>query len=142
MLKFQLIVFLNNIMITVIKFLDGQNENLITIVLIMYSVSSSLVELFRLRLLLLNCRGANSFHELKNVNGVQYMTLSEACLALDLIDDDEESSRTMQEAVSWMMPDSIRLLIVRILIYCQPVHPDELWKNFKDALSENFLGLY
>ena len=48
----------------------------------------------------------------------------------------------MQEAVSWMMPGSIRLLFVRILIHCQPVHPDELWKNFKDALSEDFLRLY
>ena len=24
----------------------------------------------------------------------------------------------------------------------QPVHPDELWKNFKDALSEDFLRFY
>ena len=40
----------------------------------MYSDSPSQVELFRLRLLLLNCRGAKSFYELKNVNGVQYMT--------------------------------------------------------------------
>ena len=36
----------------------------------MYSVSPSQVELFRLRLLLLNCRGAKSFDELTNVNGM------------------------------------------------------------------------
>ena len=107
----------------------------------MYFVSPSQVELFRLRLLLLNCRGAKSFNELKNLNGVQYMTFSEACLALGLIDDDEEWSRAMQEAVSWMMPGT-RLLFVCILIHCQPVHPDELWENFKDALSEDFLRLY
>ena len=46
------------------------------------------------------CRGVKSFDELKNVNGVQYMTFSETCLALGLIDDDEEWSRAMQEAVS------------------------------------------
>ena len=90
----------------------------------MYSVSPSQVELFRLRLLLLNYRGAKSFDELKNVSGVQYMTFSEACLALGLID--QEWSRAMQEAVSWMMPGSIRLLFVRILIHCQPLHPDKL----------------
>ena len=78
----------------------------------MYSVSPSQVELFRLRLFLLNCRGAKSFDELKNLNGVQYMTFSEACLALGLIDDDEERSRAMQEAVSWIIPSSIRLLFV------------------------------
>ena len=70
------------------------------------------------------------------------MTFPEACLALGLIDDDEEWSRALQKAVSWMMPGSIRLLFVRILIHCQPVHPNELWDNFKDALSENFLRLY
>ena len=41
-----------------------------------------------------------------------------------------------------MMRGSIRLLFVRILIHCQPVHPDEFWENFKDALSEGFLRLY
>ena len=40
----------------------------------MYYVSPSQVELFRLRLRLLNCRGTKSFDELKNVNGVEYMT--------------------------------------------------------------------
>ena len=96
----------------------------------MYSVSPSQVELFRLRLLLLNYRGAKSFDELKNVNGAQYMTFSEACLALGLIYDDAWS-RAMQEAVSWMMPGSIRQFFVRILIHCQYVHPDELRKILK-----------
>ena len=41
-----------------------------------------------------------------------------------------------------MMPGNIRLLFVLILIYCQPVHSDDLWENFKDALSENFERLY
>ena len=70
------------------------------------------------------------------------MTFSEACLALGLIDDDEKWSRAMQEAISWMMPGCIRLLFVRILIHCQPVHSDELWENFKDSLLEDFLRLY
>ena len=48
----------------------------------------------------------------------------------------------MQEAVSWMIPGCMRLLFVRILIHCQPVHPDVLGENFKDALSEDFLRLY
>ena len=48
----------------------------------------------------------------------------------------------MQEAISWMMPGSIRLLLVPIMIHCQPVHPNELRENFKDASSENFLRLY
>ena len=30
----------------------------------------------------------------------------------------------------------LRLLFVRILIYCQPMHSDEFRENFKDALSD------
>ena len=98
---------------------------------LMYLVSPSQVELFRLRLLLLHCKGATSFDDLKNVNGVQYQTFSEVCLALGLIEDDEEWCRAMQKAVSWMMPRSLRQLFVRILIHYQPIHPDQLWKILK-----------
>ena len=65
-----------------------------------------------MRLLLLHCKGATSFDDLKNINGVQYQLFSEICLALGLIDDDEEWCRAMQESVSWMMPRSLRQLFV------------------------------
>ena len=78
----------------------------------MHFVSTSYVKLFQLRLLLLNCRATKSFDELKNLNGVQYMTFPKACLALGVIDDDEEWSRAMQEAVSCMMPGTMRVLFV------------------------------
>ena len=84
----------------------------------MYSISPSQVELFRLRLPLLHCKGATSFDDLKNVNGVQYPIFSEVCLALYLIEDDKELSRAMQEAVTWIMPRSLRQLFVRLLIHC------------------------
>ena len=51
----------------------------------MYTVSPNQLKLFRLRLLLSNYRGAKSVDELKNVNGVQNMTFSKACLALGLV---------------------------------------------------------
>ena len=61
----------------------------------MYSVSPSQVHLYRLRLLLLHCKGSTSFDDLKNVNCVQYQSLSEICLALGIIEDDEEWCRAM-----------------------------------------------
>ena len=48
----------------------------------------------------------------------------------------------MQEAVNWMMPCSLRHLFVRILIHCQPISPEQLWKNFKDGLSKDFMHLH
>ena len=95
-----------------------------------------------MRLLLLHCKGATSFDDLKNVNGVLYQTFSEVCLALGLMEDDEEWCRAIQKAVSWMMPRSLRPLFVRILIRCKPIHPDQLWDNFKDTLSKDFIHLY
>ena len=37
-----------------------------------------------------------------------------------------------------MMPQRLRRLFVRILIHCQPLHPEELWDEFKDDMSEDF----
>ena len=50
-----------------------------------YSVSPSSVELFHLRLLLLNIKGATSFENLKTVNGVIYDMFVETCLDCLLI---------------------------------------------------------
>ena len=104
----------------------------------MYSVSPTQYELFHLRLLLLHVKGAINFDSLKTVNGEIQPTFSATCLALGLISDDEEWTRAMQEATLWMMPRQLRQLFVRILIHCQPIHPEELWDKFKDSMSEDF----
>jgi len=56
----------------------------------MYSVSPAQTELFHLRLLLLTVKGATSFNDLKTVNREFYQLFSAACLALGLIEDDDE----------------------------------------------------
>ncbi|XP_036150735.1 uncharacterized protein LOC118648518, partial [Monomorium pharaonis] len=105
----------------------------------MYSVSPTQIELFHLRLLLLTIKGATSFNNLRTVNGETYQTFSETCLALGLIEDDDEWIRAMNEAVEWMMPRQLRKLFVRILLHCQPLHPEQLWKSFKVAISEDYI---
>ncbi|XP_070165618.1 LOW QUALITY PROTEIN: uncharacterized protein [Polyergus mexicanus] len=62
-----------------------------------------------------------------------------ACLALGLIEDDDEWKQAMNEAVGWMMPRQLRRLFVRILLYCQPLHPEELWESFKLVMSEDYI---
>lgn len=93
----------------------------------MYSVSPTQIELFHLRLLLLTVTGTISFDDLKTVNGETYQSFSETCLALGLIEDDNEWIRAMNEGVRWMMPRQLRKLFICILIHCQPLHPEELW---------------
>ena len=29
-------------------------------------------------------------------------------------------------------------MFIRILIHCQPLHPEKLWEEFKDAMSQDF----
>ncbi|KYM93650.1 ATP-dependent DNA helicase PIF1, partial [Cyphomyrmex costatus] len=104
----------------------------------MYSVSPTQIELFHLRLLLLTIKGATSSNDLKTVNGKICQSFS-TCLALGLIEDDDEWIRAMNEAVGWMMPRQLRRLFVRILLHCQPLHPEQLWENFKVAMSEDYI---
>ncbi|XP_044597772.1 uncharacterized protein LOC123274271 [Cotesia glomerata] len=103
----------------------------------MYSVSPAQSELFHLRILLLHSKGARNYEELRTVNGVIHNTFTETCLAAELIEDDDEWKRTLNEAVIWMMPRQLRCLFVRILIHCKPLHPNELWNKFKEAMSED-----
>ena len=105
----------------------------------MYSVSPTEIELFHLRILLLNVKGATCYNDLKTVNGELHQTFTSSCLALGLIEDNEEWKRAMNEASIWMMPRQLRLLFVRILIHCQPVHSKELWDEFQVAMSEDYI---
>ena len=57
---------------------------------------------------------------------------------MGLIEDDDEWIRAMNEAITWMIPGSLRKLFVRILIHCQPINPHELWQKFKIPMSENY----
>lgn len=108
----------------------------------MYSVSPTQIELFHLRLLLLTVKGVTSFNDLRTVNGEFCQSFSAACLALGLIEDDDEWKKAMNEVVGWMMPRQLRRLFVRILLHCQPLHPEELWENFKVAMSEDYIRYF
>ncbi|XP_044005604.1 uncharacterized protein LOC122850538 [Aphidius gifuensis] len=108
----------------------------------MYSISPSQVELFHLGLLLLKVKGATSFENIRTIDGVMHDTYRSACLALGLIEDDEEWDRAMTEGEVWMMPKQLRHLFVRILIHCCPVKPEILWENYKDSMSDDLKKKY
>uniref|UniRef100_A0ABD2WAL1 Helitron helicase-like domain-containing protein n=1 Tax=Trichogramma kaykai TaxID=54128 RepID=A0ABD2WAL1_9HYME len=108
----------------------------------MYSVSPTQSELYHLRLLLLHKKGATSYKDLLTVNDIYHNTFTDACLALGLIEDDNEWHIAMNEAVHWMMPNSLRKLFVLILIHCNPIHPERLWDTFKQSLSEDYTKKY
>ena len=60
------------------------------------------------------------------------------CLAMGLIENDDEWRRTISEGAAYMMPSVLRRLFVGILIHCHPSNPSILWNEFKDKLSEDY----
>ena len=104
----------------------------------MYAVNPSQIELFRLRILLLRVKGATSFEDLKTVNGNIQETFTAACLAHGFIENGQKWSQAMNEASLYMMPKQIRNVFVRILIHCNPLKTEQLWADYKEAMSVDF----
>ena len=104
----------------------------------MYSVSPKDVERFHKRLLLLHVIRANSYEDLRTVNGYLADTFKEACRLRNLLDDDQEWRRCLQEAAMAQMPSQMRLLFVTLCVFCDVANPLDLWNEFKDDLPEDY----
>lgn len=91
-------------------------------------------ELCRLRLLLLNTKGAKSFEDLRRdpfAPNLIHPTFGAACIARGLIVTDEEWIMCMDEAARERMPYQLRRLFVTILVHNSPAEPLALWEKFK-----------
>lgn len=108
-----------------------------------YQVSPSAGELYFLRLLLLHRQGATSFEDLKTIPPDEQpaATFKEACLRLGLLTSDQQNSLALEEVCSHSGPKAIREFFVSLLIYSQPANPRQLWMDFRDQMSEDFLHL-
>ena len=105
----------------------------------LYFVHPRDAERFSLRLLLLHVTGAQSYQDLRTIDGVVHATFRGAALACGLLDTDREWADCLQEAAAWQSPYQLRQLFVVILLSCNPSNPDELWNRFSTDLSEDFL---
>ena len=103
-----------------------------------YSVHPSHRECFFLRLLLLEIRGPTSFSYLRTIDGQTFNTYREACLALNLLEDDNHWDTTMAEASVSCTPISLRNLFAIILKTCEVSNPLVLWQKYKNELSEDY----
>ena len=108
----------------------------------MYSVSPRDRERFYLRLLLLHVRGSRSFDELRKYDDIQYDTFEAACRARGLLIDDTEWDRTLSDAATTASPRQMRELFVTILANCEPSDPCQLWDDYKEYMSEDFLFVH
>ncbi|MCP4486968.1 MAG: hypothetical protein GY820_06565, partial [Gammaproteobacteria bacterium] len=95
----------------------------------MYTVTPREIERFHLRLLLLYTKGAESFDDLKTVDGQMCASFYDAAREKGLLDTDDEWDRCLTEASSFKMPHQMRHLFATILLFCEPSDAETLWKN-------------
>ena len=117
----------------------SKRKNASKIVARMYNVSPSDSERFHLRLLLLHVIGASSFADLRTHNGITFQTFREAALQRGLLLDDNEWQHCLEESSVFKMPAQLRQLFSYICIFQSPHNALQLWNNFKDSMSEDYL---
>jgi len=96
-------------------------------------------EKFYLRLLLKHKAGATSYQSLQSVDGVEHPTFKAACIAMNLLQDDQQWHECLEEAAQIASPSQVRQLFCNILLQCEPSDPRGLFDIFQDAMSEDFL---
>lgn len=108
----------------------------------MSAVSPKDQERFYLRLLLQHVRGAQSFNDLKTVNGVVQETFKRAAIKLNLLEDDTEWERCLYDASSVCMPPQVRMTFALIYVFNSPKNPAELFEVYKEFLLADYIKHY
>ncbi|GBL76140.1 hypothetical protein AVEN_234426-1 [Araneus ventricosus] len=107
-----------------------------------YTINPRQTECFYLRLLLVNVTGPLSFQDIRKVDGQQYPTYKDACLALGLLEDDNQWDSMLAEAALNCTGTQIRLLFAIVLTTCFPARAQMLWDNHKDSMTDDILYRY
>ncbi|XP_028085778.1 uncharacterized protein LOC114286752 [Camellia sinensis] len=96
-------------------------------------------ERYYLRMLLNKVRGAESFEHIRIVNGVVHITFKSACIALGLLDDDNEWHEALAEASNWASATKLRHMYCTMIMFSDITNPVELWerhwKSFTDDIQ-------
>jgi hypothetical protein len=105
----------------------------------MYFVHPAAGEQYYLRILLNIVCGATSFENLRTINGIIYPSFKEACIALGLLQNDEEWDQCLKEAEQMQTGIQLRKLFAILLLFCEVTRPEVLWETHISALSDDIL---
>ena len=94
-------------------------------------------ERYYLRMLLHKVRGAESFDDIKTVNGILHPTFKAACGALGLLDDDNEWHAALTEASTWATAKKLRNMYCTILMFSEVTNPLALWEFHWKSLTDD-----
>ena len=76
---------------------------------------------------------------LHTVDGILYPSFKEACIALGLLQDDEEWNQCLKEAGQIKTGIQLRKLFATLLLFCEVTRPEVLWEKNISALSDDIL---
>jgi hypothetical protein len=83
-------------------------------------------------------KGAESYEDLRTVDGELCETFQGACEKRGLLQNDLEWNTCLSEAAETQNASQLRSLFSNILLHCQPANPLTLWEAHKLSLSEDF----
>ena len=83
--------------------------------------------------------GVTSFENLRTVNGITYPTFKEACIALGLLQNDEEWDQCLKEAEQVQTGIQLRKLFAILLLFCEVTRPEIFWNAHISTFSEDIL---
>ena len=104
-----------------------------------YVVSPRSGDLCYLRLLLHRIKGPLSFVSLRTHDGHIYPSFKEACRAKGFLQADNHLQQIMEDAKRTKDPKEMRELFIVMLINMDINDPKQLWEEFKNDMSEDFL---
>ena len=103
----------------------------------MYHCNPFQGEKYYLRMLLTVVRGPTSFDYLKIVHGQQYSSYQQACIALGLLEDDQEWVHCFEKAVHFSTRNTLRTLFVTALMFGNVADPQSLWSRFGEKICDD-----
>ena len=83
--------------------------------------------------------GATSFENLRTVNGILYPSFKEACIALGLLQNDEEWDLCLKEAAQIQTGTQMRKLFATLLLFCEPTRPEVLRETHISAFTDDII---
>lgn len=97
------------------------------------------IELFCLRILLINVPGVTSFEYLLNYKNVVHKTFREVAIARNLFSDNYDWCTLFEEAVSIMLPKEFRRVFCSVCVYNEIENPDYYLQLYFTHLTEDFI---
>ena len=104
----------------------------------MNSVSPRDQERFHLRLLLQHIPESHSYEDLRPVNGIVLDTFKQACIANDLVNNNQDWRQIIFEAVGNIMPRQMRSTFAYLMVFVNVMDPLQLWEENRDRLCGDY----